>query len=733
MEVREGARAFTAHRLAALLRRAQAVVPAITDLSARWVHCIKVHRPLTADESALVDKLLRYGPLAPAEADADTASAAATAHGEPLLVMPRPGTVSPWCSKATDIARSCGLGDAVERVERGTLFRVVTRDGAPLTDADVALLAPLIHDRMTQAVLRVAAPTLELVFGAGAQPRPLRLVPLGDRPRDALAAANVDLGLALSSDELDYLADAFGDKLRRPPTDVELMMFAQVNSEHCRHKVFRASWTLDGQEMQRSLFDMIKASHAASPAGVLSAYHDNGAVLEGPAVSRFYPELDAAAAADAALRPRSYQFHPPEPAHVVIKVETHNHPTAVSPYPGAATGSGGEIRDEGAVGRGAMPKAGLVGFAVSDLLIPGFVQPWEAADVGKPDRIASALDIMIEAPIGAAAFNNEFGRPALTGFFRTLCVPPPALEGGDTAAAGTVARTTRGYHKPIMVAGGLGTIRPSHVDKQPLRPGMPLIVLGGPAMLIGLGGGAASSMASGASSADLDFASVQRDNAEMQRRCQEVISACWALGERNPIRAIHDVGAGGLSNALPELVEGSGYGAHFLLSAVPTDDPSLSPMELWCNEAQERYVLATDPEDLAVFANLCKRERAPFAVVGHVTETPQLILDDDRAGVASAGRPIDLPLSILFGKTPRMHRTAAHLPPPLPPPAGWVAALSPLDALHRVLRVPSVAAKSFLITIGDRTVGGLTARDQFVGPWQVPVADVAVTAAGHHT
>jgi phosphoribosylformylglycinamidine synthase len=483
------------------------------------------------------------------------------------------------------------------------------------------------------------------------------------------------------------------------------MMFAQANSEHCRHKIFNAHYVLDGERQDKSLFELIKRSKQASPDGVLSAYSDNAAVIEGRPGGRFFPD-----AATGVYRATV------EPVHILMKVETHNHPTAISPFPGAATGSGGEIRDEGATGRGARPKAGLTGFCVSNLRLPGAPRPWEK-DHGKPDRIASALDIMIEGPLGGAAFNNEFGRPNLCGTFRTF----------ELEVDGPAGREVRGYHKPIMAAGGFGNVRAPLVDKRDIPPGAPIVVLGGPAMLIGLGGGAASSLASGASDAELDFASVQRDNAEMQRRCQEVIDRCAALGEENPILSIHDVGAGGLSNALPELVHGSGRGGRFALRKVPTDEPGLSPLELWCNEAQERYVLALAPERLRWFEALCARERCPHAVVGHATDDGALVVDDDLLG----GRPIDLPLSVLFGKPPRMTREARRVAAPRAPFA--TADIDIADAVRRVLRLPTVADKSFLVTIGDRTVGGMVVRDQMVGPWQVPVADAAVTATSFDT
>jgi len=567
--------------------------------------------------------------------------------------------------------------------------------------ADEEALRAAIHDRMTEAVLEKETGARALF--ATHEPRPLSRIPLLSEGRDALEAANTAMGLALADDEIDYLLKAY-QELERDPSDVELMMFAQANSEHCRHKIFNADFVIDGTAMEDSLFRMIRRSTEASPEGVLSAYSDNAAVIEGSPASRFFPSPS-----DGVYR------HHQEPVHILMKVETHNHPTAISPYPGAATGSGGEIRDEGATGRGSKPKAGLVGFSVSNLRIPGHEQPWEK-DHGRPDRMASALAIMLEGPIGGAAFNNEFGRPALCGYFRSFELSVPHGDGTDEL---------RGYHKPIMIAGGLGNIRGEHVQKGTIPPGAAIVVLGGPAMLIGLGGGAASSVAAGTSHEDLDYASVQRDNPEMQRRCQEVIDRCWALGDDNPIVSIHDVGAGGLSNALPELVHDSGRGARFDLREVPSDEPGMAPHELWCNEAQERYVLAIPPERLPEFEAICARERAIYAVVGHATDDGQLVVDDPHFG----DRPIDLPLELLLGKPPKMTRVAEHAESP--GESFDASTLDPTEALERVLRLPTVADKTFLITIGDRTITGLVARDQMVGKHQVPVADVAVTASGY--
>jgi phosphoribosylformylglycinamidine synthase len=624
--------------------------------------------------------------------------------------VPRIGTISPWSSKATDIAHICGLA-SVRRVERGVAYSIAGEV------ADEAALRRALHDRMTESLLDDDDASADLApMFARALPRPLSVVALGGDGAAALERANREMGLALAPDEIAYLLDHYRT-LDRDPTDVELMMFAQANSEHCRHKIFNAAFVIDGEPQAESLFQMIRRSTEASPTGVLSAYRDNAAVIEGSLAGRLFPDPETGV----------YRFTR-EPAHILIKVETHNHPTAISPYPGAATGSGGEIRDEGATGRGAKPKAGLCGFSVSNLRLPGAVRPWEH-DYGKPDRIVSALDIMLEGPIGAAAFNNEFGRPNLCGYFRTLEIEAPGASGYEV----------RGYHKPIMVAGGLGNIRAEHVKKSEIPAGAPIVVMGGPAMLIGLGGGAASSVASGSSHEDLDFASVQRDNAEMQRRCQEVIDRCWALGSENPILSIHDVGAGGLSNALPELVNDSKRGARFDLRRVPSDEPGMSPLEIWCNEAQERYVLAIAPARFAAFERLAQRERCPFAVVGEATDDGMLRLEDS----VLERRAIDMPLGVLLGKPPKMTRTVAHAQPELEPfEPVMVAPGSPLEgaisielreAVLRLLRLPTIADKTFLITIGDRTVGGLCSRDQMVGPWQVPVADAALTTAGLDT
>jgi phosphoribosylformylglycinamidine synthase len=670
--------------------------PGARALNGNYLHFADVDGTLTADESRILQELLTYGPR-PVD---ESAGRATVASGRRLMVVPRLGTISPWSSKATDIAHVCGLGK-VRRIERAVSYVV----SGEIVD-EVGFVRALA-DRMTESVLDRPSEAPRL-FERPA-PRALGRVVLGGDGRAALAQANLALGLALSPDEIDYLVDAYRT-MGRDPTDVELMMFAQANSEHCRHKIFNADFVIDGQKQAQTLFQMIRRTTEASPAGVLSAYRDNAAVVEGVEAGRFAPDPSTGV----------YRTHV-EPVHLLMKVETHNHPTAISPFAGAATGSGGEIRDEGATGRGARPKAGLTGFSVSNLRLPSAPRPWERP-ASKPERIASALDIMLDGPLGGAAFNNEFGRPALCGYFRTFEMEVDGSHGGPNG------REVRGYHKPIMVAGGFGNVRAEQVKKAEFPAGTPIVVLGGPAMLIGLGGGAASSLASGASAEDLDFASVQRDNAEMQRRCQEVIDRCVARGADNPILSIHDVGAGGLSNALPELVHDSGRGARFALREIPSAEPGLSPLELWCNEAQERYVLAIAADRLPAFAALCARERCPHAVIGQATADGQLVVGDALAPAGPAATPVDMPLGVLLGKPPRTIRQATRVaakPAPFP-----TAGIDLGDAVRRVLRLPAVADKTFLITIGDRTVGGMTARDQMVGRWQVPVADAAVTTTG---
>ena len=682
MEILRGSPALSAFRITKLLARFQAANLPVSNIYAEYVHFAELSAPLGDEEQTRLASLLTYGPHLSSH----------TPAGKLLLVTPRPGTISPWSSKATDIARNCGLQQVV-RLERGVAYYI---EASTLSAEQWQQVAAELHDRMMESVFGELQEAENLF--AHHQPAPVASVDMLGQGRAALEEANQRLGLALAEDEIDYLLDAFS-ALNRNPNDIELYMFAQANSEHCRHKIFNADWVIDGEQQPKSLFKMIKNTFEKTPDHVLSAYKDNAAVMEGSEAGRFFADRDGA----------RYGWHQ-EPTHILMKVETHNHPTAISPWPGAATGSGGEIRDEGATGRGAKPKAGLVGFSVSNLRIPGFEQPWEE-DFGKPERIVTALDIMTDGPLGGAAFNNEFGRPALTGYFRTYEERVNSHNGEEL----------RGYHKPIMLAGGIGNIRADHVQKGDIVVGAKLIVLGGPAMNIGLGGGAASSMASGQSDADLDFASVQRDNPEMERRCQEVIDRCWQLGDDNPILFIHDVGAGGLSNAMPELVSDGGRGGKFNLRDILSDEPGMSPLEIWCNESQERYVLAVAPDQLPLFDELCRRERAPYAVIGEATEAQHLSLSDSHFD----NRPIDMPLDVLLGKTPKMTRDVQTL-------SAAGAALDRRDitledAVNRVLHLPTVAEKTFLVTIGDRSVTGMVARDQMVGPWQIPVADCAVT------
>jgi len=716
----------------ALLTRIQSKCPIVTSVDAVWVHLVKCTSNEAEKELADVSlygktlgRLLSYGENTTLEG---TAGKLETFENT-IFVLPHPGSVSPWSSKATDISTLCNLGSHVERLERGIAFVILTEGKGSISREDLGTFSHLIHDRMTQ-IVQPSPPDEDIIF-YHKPPRPLRTVDLGTSQSLAgdakrkLMAANEQLGLALAADEIDYLVDAYitgPSALNRNPSDAELFMFAQVNSEHCRHKIFNASWTIDGQPLDASLFQMIRNTEKISGVGTISAYSDNAAVLCGHSAPRFA----VAQGSDPDIR-HLYQAHEEE-LPILIKVETHNHPTAVSPYPGAATGSGGEIRDEGAVGRGSHPKAGLSGFTVSNLLIPGHEQPWET-DFGRPPHIASALDIMIEGPLGAAAFNNEFGRPVLAGYFRTFSESVPISDDGQV-------HEVRGYHKPIMIAGGYGNVRPQFAKKSRIAAGAKIVVLGGPGLLIGLGGGAASSQVSGTSSAELDFASVQRDNAEIQRRCQQVINACVALNEENPIESIHDVGAGGLSNALPELVHDSGLGALFEIRDVLVADSSMSPMEIWCNESQERYVLAISSDKLQKFEALAKRERCPFSVVGVATVEEELVVTDR----LFEQDVIRLKMSTLFGKPPKMSRkdvtrqlTRCDIDSSLSKyfPQTHLLSERMSLAVNRVLRLPSVASKSFLITIGDRSITGLVTRDQMVGPWQVPVADVAVTRSSY--
>jgi phosphoribosylformylglycinamidine synthase len=666
-----GATALSAFRLDKLNSQLAGLHRSLRVLRAEYWHFAELGHELSQNERGVLDRLLEYGESPPSQA---------VTGASLLLVVPRLGTISPWSSKASDIAHHCGL-DALRRVERGLAYSL----SGPVAEHRLAIL-PLLHDRMTETVLEDFAQAEQLFRHF--EPRPLGSVPV-----QGIDEANRQMGLALSPDEIDYLLAHFRD-IGRDPTDVELTMFAQANSEHCRHKIFNASWVIDGVPQPHSLFGMVRKTHELHPAGTIVAYSDNAAIMEGRPVQRFYPDASGRYGARGEL------------THTVMKCETHNHPTAISPYPGAATGSGGEIRDEGATGRGARPKAGLCGFSVSNLRIPGFEQPWETTE-GKPSRIASGLAIMLEGPIGAASFNNEFGRPNLTGYFRSF-----------EAKVGGIAR---GYHKPIMIAGGIGNISAVHTHKHPLPEGALLVQLGGPGMLIGMGGGAASSMDTGSNTEDLDFNSVQRGNAEIERRAQEVIDRCWQLQADNPILSIHDVGAGGLSNALPEIVHGADRGARIDLRAAPSEEPGMSPREIWSNEAQERYVLAIAPESLAQFEAICARERCPYAVVGTATADSRLRVEDTHFGTT----PVDMDLGVLLGKPPRMVRDVQHAQPRLD--AFSFDGIELKEACYRVLRSPTVADKTFLVSIGDRTVGGLCSRDPFVGPWQVPVADCAVT------
>lgn len=679
MQIYRGVNALSDFRKQNLLTALQAVEASITDISAEYIHFVDTAALLSPDEDRKLAQLLTYD-----------SSYEGRNSGQLLLVVPRAGTISPWSSKATDIIHNAGLSK-VKRAERGIAYYIQATKVV-----DSAKTAHILYDRMIETVLDKMADGRTLFTEA--QPRPYREVNILKGGKKSLQTANTEFGLALSADEIDYLAKAY-KSIKRNPTDAELMMFAQVNSEHCRHKIFNADWTINGKAQPKSLFKMIRNTHDNYSENILSAYSDNAAVLRGATANRLFVDPNS----------HSYQYLQ-EPAHLVIKVETHNHPTAIAPFPGAATGSGGEIRDEGATGRGAKPKMGLSGFTVSNLQIPGFKQPWEE-DHGKPDRIVSALDIMLDGPLGGAAYANEFGRPNLLGYFRTF--------------EQLINNELWGYHKPIMIAGGLGNIRDQHVQKGKLPVGAKIIVLGGPAMLIGLGGGAASSMHTGQSEENLDFASVQRANAEIERRAQEVINACTALGDDNPIISIHDVGAGGLSNALPELVHDAGLGARFELRDMPNAEPGLSPMEIWCNEAQERYVLGINETAVATFTAICERERCPFAVVGTTTAQEQLTVTDRYFN----NHPIDLPMSVLFGKPPKMSRRVKRQKSAVS--AFNANGIKFDDAAKRVLQLPAVGSKQFLITIGDRTVGGLTVRDQMVGPWQVPVSDVAVTASSY--
>ena len=687
MLILRGAPALSDFRKVKLLTTLQQQVSIISGVYAEYIHLVELHESLSVTDQVKLENILQYGPNVAKE----------DPHGQILFVTPRAGTISPWSSKATDIAINCGL-NSVSRIERGTAFYI--QASRQLSTVELEKVALLVHDRMVEQIF--ASAEAAAVLFEHTEPVAMQRVDILALGRQALVTANIELGLALGEDEIDYLVDCFV-KLERNPSDVELMMFAQANSEHCRHKIFNASWDIDGEAQEKSLFSMIRNTNELGGENVLSAYKDNAAVIVGSKAARFYPSQTG----------HQYSYHE-ESIEILIKVETHNHPTAIAPFSGAATGSGGEIRDEGATGRGGKPKAGLSGYSVSDLNIPGYVQPWES-QYGKPGRIVSALDIMLEGPVGGAAFNNEFGRPNLTGYFRTF----------EQSVNGAAGREMRGYHKPIMIAGGMGNIATDQVEKGDIEVGAQLVCLGGPAMLIGLGGGAASSMASGSSAENLDFASVQRGNPEMERRCQEVIDRCWQMGKDNPIAFIHDVGAGGLSNAFPELVKDGGRGANFELRNINNDEPGMSPLGVWSNESQERYVLAIQPENMALFKAMCERERCPFTVVGEATQEHHLKLSDQHF----KNNPVDIPMEVLFGKPPKMHRSVTRIDYAVE--AFDTSAIDIQEAINRVLSFPAVASKSFLITIGDRTITGQVARDQMVGPWQVPVADCAVTTASY--
>jgi phosphoribosylformylglycinamidine synthase len=702
-----GSSALSQFRLDKLYASLKQSAPNIQHIYAELMHFAFSEATLSDDEQGILTQILTYGPKTNSE----------TPRGELFLVIPRIGTISPWASRATDIANNCGL-DKVLRIERGVAYYVTTKNGQALNDHEKSVLRATIHDRMTETVVNQLQDAEKLYHHA--DPKPLSSVDILQGGKTALENANNEMGLALSPDEVDYLLDNYL-KMGRNPTDVELMMFAQANSEHCRHKIFNADWVIDGVQQEISLFGMIRNTHKLNPGNTVVAYSDNSSIVQGQKTKRFYPQKNHA-----------YTFVE-DNMHYLMKVETHNHPTAISPFAGAATGAGGEIRDEGATGIGSKPKAGLTGFSVSNLNLPNFSQPWEHyyspspnADsqanqgvlYGKPSRIATPLQIMIDGPLGGAAYNNEFGRPNIAGYFRTFELEVQDAQGNTEV---------RGYHKPIMLAGGVGNISDSHAHKNAIPAGAALIQLGGPAMLIGLGGGAASSMDTGANTENLDFDSVQRGNPELQRRAQEVIDRCWQMGDKNPILSIHDVGAGGISNAFPELVNDAKVGAVFQLRNVNNEEPGMSPRELWSNEAQERYVMAVAKENLALFEEICARERCPFAVVGVATEERHLTVADSHFD----NKPVDMELSVLLGKPPKMTRDVKSTPKQLK--AFDASNIDIQDAASRILRLPGVADKTFLITIGDRSVTGLIARDQMVGPWQVPVADVAVTLAGFET
>ena len=676
-----GGPAYSKFRKEKLLEKLQTVNPQIKDIHSEYLHIVWCEKKIAASEKDTLEKILHYGPKAQVLDFKDNS----------IITIPRPGTISPWASRATDIANHCGLYD-IKRIERAVAVYIELKNGALLSEDQKKVLALYLHDRMTEVSI-FNLDDAKALFSHLA-PKPIQYAEMLEHGKKVLNDFNKNLGLALSEDEIDYLFNYF-TSIKRNPTDVELMMFAQANSEHCRHKIFNADWIVDGEKQSKSLFGMIKNTHQLHPRNTVVAYSDNSSIVEGAKINRFYPNQNGV-----------YDNHE-ELTHFIMKVETHNHPTAISPFSGAATGAGGEIRDEGATGRGSKPKAGLTGFSVSNLRIPEFIQPWEKNDYGSPSRISSALQIMIDGPIGGASYNNEFGRPNIAGYFRTL-----EIEHDDEV---------KGFHKPIMLAGGIGSINDIHTKKHAIPAGALLIQIGGPAMLIGLGGGAASSMGTGFNAENLDFDSVQRGNPELQRRAQEVIDRCWQLGKDNPILSIHDVGAGGLSNAFPELVNDGGVGATFQLRSINNEEPSMSPRELWCNEAQERYVLAIEEKDLDLFKLLCERERCPFAIVGIAKNTKELIVEDSLLKKDA----VHMDLSILLGKPPKMTRDVIRKQKKLK--AFATEDIDIKEAAYRILRYPAVANKMFLIHIGDRSVTGLISRDQLVGPWQLPVADVAVT------
>ncbi len=676
-----GGPAYSKFRKEKLLEKLQTVNPQIKDIHSEYLHIVWCEKKIAASEKDTLEKILHYGPKAQVLDFKDNA----------IITIPRPGTISPWASRATDIANHCGLYD-IKRIERAVAVYIELKNGALLSEDQKKVLALYLHDRMTEVSIFNLDDAKALFTHLA--PKPIQYAEMLEHGKKVLNDFNKNLGLALSEDEIDYLFNYF-TSIKRNPTDVELMMFAQANSEHCRHKIFNADWIVDGEKQSKSLFGMIKNTHQLHPGNTVVAYSDNSSIVEGAKINRFYPNQNGV-----------YDNHE-ELTHFIMKVETHNHPTAISPFSGAATGAGGEIRDEGATGRGSKPKAGLTGFSVSNLRIPEFIQPWEKNDYGSPSRISSALQIMIDGPIGGASYNNEFGRPNIAGYFRTL-----EIEHDDEV---------KGFHKPIMLAGGIGSINDIHTKKHAIPAGALLIQIGGPAMLIGLGGGAASSMGTGFNAENLDFDSVQRGNPELQRRAQEVIDRCWQLGKDNPILSIHDVGAGGLSNAFPELVNDGGVGATFQLRSINNEEPSMSPRELWCNEAQERYVLAIEEKDLDLFKLLCERERCPFAIVGIAKNTKELIVEDSLLKKDA----VHMDLSILLGKPPKMTRDVIRKQKKLK--AFATEDIDIKEAAYRILRYPAVANKMFLIHIGDRSVTGLISRDQLVGPWQLPVADVAVT------